>query len=444
MQQKDERRAKNERLGPPPEPSPSVQPHIHRSQRVRVVYLSASGQLGGAERCLLDVLQSVRLAEPAWNLSVVAPRPGMLVERVRALGFTAEVIPMPEGLAALGDSGVQGGAQRMVGVGIRTVATLGGVAAYRRRMRTTLRRLGPDIVHTNGYKMHIMGAWSRPASAGLVWHLHDYASSRPLMAHAIARLSRNCDAGIAVSASVADDVAELWRGPSPVQVVWNAVDLDVFRPDGDRADLDALAGLPAAPPGVVRIGLVATMGRFKGHDVFLRAIAALPSSLPVRAYVLGGSLYETRHSQVSIEALQELAAELGISDRVGFTGFVEEPASAMRSLDVVVHATTVPEPFGLVIAEGMACGRAVIASEAGGAGQIVSAGVDALVHEPGDVEGLSGAIRRLVDDETLRHRLGKAARTSAEVRFDRARIGREIGPIYQAARARHRAAGSNA
>ena len=55
----------------------------------------------------------------------------------------------------------------------------------------------------------------------------------------------------------------------------------------------------------------------------------------------------------------------------------------MRALDVVVHASTQPEPFGLVIAEAMACGRAVVVSSGGGAAEIVTPGEDALVHEVG-------------------------------------------------------------
>ena len=147
----------------------------------------------------------------------------------------------------------------------------------------------------------------------------------------------------------------------------------------------------------MRVGLVATLGRFKGHEVFLRAIAQLPRTLPLRAYVVSGSVYRTRGSEVSLESLQALAAELGIADRVGFTGFLAEPANAMRALDVVVHASTTPEPFGLVIAEGMACGRAVIVSAAGGAGEIVRPNVDALTHAPGDIDGLAAAIRTLVN-----------------------------------------------
>ena len=103
----------------------------------------------------------------------------------------------------------------------------------------------------------------------------------------------------------------------------------------------------------------------------------------------------------------------------------------MRALDVVVHATVVPEPFGLVVAEGMACGRAVITSAAGGAGEIVRDGVDAVVHEPGNTAGLAAAIRRLAEHAELRSRLGAAGRQSAERRFDRRRVGEEVAAVYR-------------
>ncbi|MGH7669948.1 MAG: glycosyltransferase family 4 protein [Gemmatimonadaceae bacterium] len=398
---------------------------------MRIVYLSGSGQLGGAERCLLDVMQAVRCLEPSWDVTLVSSRPGPIVEHARALGIAVEVVAMPESVARLGDSVAQDRGRGLLGLGVRTLAAVGGIMEYRRQLRRVLKRHAPDIVHTNGFKMHIMGAWSRPSGAALVWHLHDYISSRPLMVHAVRHHSRYCDAAIAVSHSVARDAAPMWRGRTPVQVVLNGVNLDEFNPSGRCADLDALAGLPPAAAGTVRVGLVATMGRFKGHDVFLRAIARLPRSLPVRAYVVGGALYETRGSEFSVEQLRALAGELGVGALVGFTGFIEDPSTAIRALDIVVHATVVPEPFGLVVAEGMACARAVITSAAGGAGELVRDGEDALVHEPGSVEGLASAIQRLVEDPGSRHRLGEAGRRSAELRFDRRRVGEEVMTVYR-------------
>ena len=134
-----------------------------------------------------------------------------------------------------------------------------------------------------------------------------------------------------------------------------------------------------------------------------------------------------------MDALRDLARSLGVADRVGFTGFVQEPADAMRALDVVVHASTGPEPFGLVIAEGMACGRVVITSGAGGAGEIVEPGVDAFVHAPGDDQQLAAVIERLAVDPALRARIAATARRHAVARFDRDRLGPALVPIYRAA-----------
>ena len=176
--------------------------------------------------------------------------------------------------------------------------------------------------------------------------------------------------------------------------VRNGVDLSRFSRTGPRANLDAMAGLPQAPPNTIRVGLVATLARWKGHETFLEAIARLPAHPSVRAYIVGDAVYQTEGSQYSLDELRARAQSLGIADRVGFTGFVQSPEAIFRALHIVVHASTSPEPFGLVIAEAMACGGAVIVSNAGGAAEIVTPGVDALVHTPGDAGDLAAQIRR--------------------------------------------------
>ena len=122
---------------------------------------------------------------------------------------------------------------------------------------------------------------------------------------------------------------------------------------------------------------------------------------------------------------------LGLSGRVGLTGFVEDVPGVMRALDIVVHASTEPEPFGLTIAEGMASGRAVIVSAAGGAAEIVQDGVDALTCAPGDDEAMAARIETLTRDAALRHRLAAAARCSARERFDRDRMLGSVEAVYR-------------
>ena len=195
-------------------------------------------------------------------------------------------------------------------------------------------------------------------------------------------------------------------------------------------DLDALAGFTDAPQGLPRIGLVATFARWKGHLLFLEAIRALAETHRFRAYIVGGPLYETSGSQFSIEELNAAIERLGLAGTVGLTGFVKDSAAALRSLDVVVHASTAPEPFGLVIAEAMAVGRSVVVSDAGGVAELVSSGSNALTYQSGNVESMTQQLRRLLDKPDDRARLGAAARESALTQFNPSRVRREVLDVY--------------
>ena len=403
---------------------------------MKVVYLNPSGQLGGAEVSLLDILASMRAAEPDWQLRLIVGEDGPLVHRAIALGVPATVIPYPPSLAMLGDAGAGGPAGHHLSrpALLRKLLSSGpAVVSYIRRLRHVLREQEPDVIHTNGFKMHLLGAWSRPSSVPVVWHIHDYVSARPVMGRALRRYASRCAMAITNSRSVAEDISTVCGNRLPVRTIYNGVDLKRFSPTGTVLDLDALSGLPPATSRTIRIGMLATLARWKGHTTFLKAMSLLPEQLPVRGYILSGAIYQTAGSQHSIEELRSLAAELGISHRVGFTGFVDHPAAAMRALDIVVHASTQPEPFGLVIVEGMACGRAVIASHAGGATELFTAGTDALSHPPGDAAALARCIMQLVEDADLRSRLGKASRATVEQRFDGVRLATDLIPIYREA-----------
>jgi len=398
---------------------------------VRLLFLNPSAQLGGAEAALYELLSALRTAHPAWSLGLVVAAEGPLVERVRALGMPVTVLPFPSSLARLGDWNLGRGLAARLRMAVALGAAAVPAARYAWRLRRLVGREHPDVVHANGLKMHVLGAWTRPRGSALLWHVHDYVSRRPLAARLLRQRVRDCAAIVANSQSVAADAGRA-IGPGPaVHAVLNAVDLSRFSPSGAAADLDALAGLPPAPAGVVRIGLVATFARWKGHRTFLEALALMDRSLPVRGYIIGGPVYETAGSQVSLDELRAEAAALGLESRVGFTGFVPDAAHAMRALDVVVHASTDPEPFGLVIAEGMACARPVVVSRAGGAAEITTPGLDALAYEPGDANQLAECLRALVADPSLRARLGQAGRRTAERVFDRQRLATDMTPLYE-------------
>jgi glycosyltransferase involved in cell wall biosynthesis len=397
---------------------------------VSIVFLSPTGQTGGAELALVEMLAGLRERQPSWPLSLIVASDGPLVARVKALGVPVRVVPFPPSLAGLGDWAAGAGPGGWLSLIARCLKASWPTVRYLQRLRHVLRVNRPTVIHTNGFKMHILGLWACPQGSRVLWHIHDFVSRRRLMARLLRRYAHRCSVAVTNSHSVAEDVRAVC-GDLVVHSIWNAVDLERFSPDGPRLDLDTLAGLPPSE-GVIRVGLVATFARWKGHHVFLRALSELPRSVNVRGYIIGGPVYETSGSQVSLDELRSLAASLGLESRLGFTGFVTDVAAAMRALDVVVHASTEPEPFGLVIAEAMACARPIVVSRAGGVVELMAAGGSALPHVPGDVSGLASCIEQLATSADLRRDLGRAGRAVAERDFARSRFAGEIVPIYQA------------
>jgi glycosyltransferase involved in cell wall biosynthesis len=269
----------------------------------------------------------------------------------------------------------------------------------------------------------------------VVWYVQDFIGDRPL----VRRLLPWGQKGVVGAITISDAVDRNTRTVLPrlpTQIVLHATDVDRFAPASVEPELlDRLAGLPAAPEGTIRVGLIATYARWKGHDVFLQAAAELlqqQSGLPVRFYLIGGPIYHTQGSQFTVAELRCLAQGLGLEAHLGFIGFQRNPADVYRGLDVVVHASTRPEPFGLTIIEAMACARAVIVSKAGGAAELFTHDHDALGVAPGDISGLARAIQSLVADKQRRQRLGDQARRTAIRRFDQARLGPQILEAYHA------------
>jgi len=401
---------------------------------MKIVFLNPVGQLGGAERSLIEMIAALRASRPDWSLHTILGDDGPLSAKLVEVGATVSVLPFPPRLQRAGDF-ADDAAARGASARISRTAGLGagGVAAavYIPRLASALRRLAPDVTHSNGHKMHIAGAWAAPRSSRLIWHMRDFVSERPMMSRLLRAYGSKCSAAIANSQSVADDVRKTCGARPPVFVLHNAVDLNRFTPCGPALNLDQIAQVaPTANSSMVRIGMVATTARWKGHEVFLRALSMLPRELPVRGYVIGGPLYRTAGSQYQLSELRAYADGLGLNGNVAFTGFVEDTAAAIRALDIVVHASTRPEPFGRTIAEGMACAKPVVVSSAGGAAEIVEDGVDACCFPPGEAGALANLLSSLVSDESRRRKIGEAGRKSAEERFGRARLADGLLSIY--------------
>ncbi len=393
---------------------------------MKIAYLSISSALGGAERSLLCLLAGLRRLEPGWIFHLIVPAFGPLSKAAEELGVHCVAVPVPSAILKIGDANIN---SRLT-LAAPLARALPSLLTYLRRLHRCLRTLDPDVVHSNGFKMHVLSAFTKPSRASLIWHMHDYVSGRRAMRPLLRLSLRNCAAVISNSASVALDLRECRLASKPIYPIWNAIDLQRFSHTGAPADLDALANLPPAAVGTVRIGLVATFAKWKGQKVFLEAVSLLPPTLRARAYIIGARLYDTEGSQFTIEDLRSAAADLGLTDKIGFTGFVGDSASAIRALDVVVHSSTRPEPFGLVIAEAMACGRPVVASNAGGAAEIASGVTGAFLHESGSAVGLARSIQKAAEFREHNRPWSVELRAMAEAKFSPDRFASEIRAVY--------------
>lgn len=277
---------------------------------------------------------------------------------------------------------------------------------------------GYDVVYANSQKAFIVACVSAAfARRPVLWHLHDILDPKVFsrVNIAIDVFLANHVAARVIANSQATASALRARGGTrvPIDVVYNGIDLSVA--DGVPAsDVAAARASFGAGSGVV-LGLFGRLAPWKGQDVAIRALALLgPEHANVHLAIVGDALF----GEASYAAeLRTLVASLGLDARVHFLGFRSDVPALMRAVDVLVHTSTAPEPFGRVIVEGMLAHRPVVATAGGGASEIVKAGVTAWQVMPNDPAGLAAAIREVLAAPARAREIAEAGRADALARF---------------------------
>ncbi len=176
------------------------------------------------------------------------------------------------------------------------------------------------------------------------------------------------------------------------------------------------------------VGLVGLLMPWKGQQLFLDTAHMLVKEIPgLKMLIIGGTPDDC------IEYENELRSRVTHEDLSGtviFTGHVSDMPAVYNGLDVVVSASTSPEPLGTVVIESMAIGRPLVAPDHGGAAEMADHGKTALLFTPGDSDSLSKAIYRLYADEDLRKCLGSAARQKAMNTFNVDEHVRRVQEVY--------------
>ncbi len=373
--------------------------------RLRVVFLDHCAALSGAEIAMLRLIESL----PDIRAHVILAEDGPLVGRLIRAGVSVEVLSLDASAGHLNRASASPSSL--------PIASAAHTAAYVARLAIRLRALHPDIVHCNSLKACLYGtSAARAAGIPAVWHARDRMAS-DYLPDAAARLVRGAYR-VLPAAAIANSHATLTTfGPTgPARRV------EVI-PDPFRRSYP----VKPMPEGPLRIGVVGRLAEWKGQHVVLEAFARAFPSGPQRCAVIGAALFgEDSYAN----GLVAQAARLGVADRVDFRGFKSDVEAELDALHVVVHASVVPEPFGQVVVEAMAAGRAVVATSAGGPAEIIEAGHNGLLYPAGDVDALAALFRRLDAEPDLRAALGAEAIVRA-ADFDPAIVGPAVLEVYR-------------
>ncbi len=194
----------------------------------------------------------------------------------------------------------------------------------------------------------------------------------------------------------------------------------------------------ASEPAPIAIEpLVLFAGRLewrKGPDILIKALPALLEQYPNTRFCLaGGDTNTAPGGNSGLAYLSSLIPERARS-RIEFAGFLDpgQLLEKYRQATVCVFPSRW-EGFGLVAAEAMACGKAVVVSDTPGFRELISEGVTGLFAKGEDPQGLASAISVLLSDAHLRETLGAAARQDMRARFRGRAVGQSILGIYRKA-----------
>jgi glycosyltransferase involved in cell wall biosynthesis len=317
---------------------------------------------------------------------------------------------------SLTDRGPTAAKIESLGISVRALGMLRNVPnpLAIRRIAKILRRSRPQLVHTWMYHANLLGGLAARAAGGIpvLWGIH-HARIDPKetklftvwTVRACAWFSRQIPARIICCANSSEQAhVQLGYDSEKMEVIYNGIDTDLFRPDPEaRLALRAKLGLAA---DTLLIGMAGRLHRHKDHRTFFAAARLLHKEFPDVHFVLCGDGLVRENAQISSEI-----ADGGLEGRCHLLGFQQEMPAIYAALDIATNSS-LSEAFPLGVGEAMACGVPCVVTDVGDspmmvgdAGRVVPPRVPALMAEawrglmecgPEVRQGLANAARERV------------------------------------------------
>ena len=370
------------------------------AKRVLYVEGNVDGTVGGSYFSLLYLVSNLDRAR--YEPIVVFAADTALLPRFHAAGVRTLIRPLPPAARLRGPLG------RLLAKGVNFWR---GMVAEPLRLAALLRSERIDLVHLNNsiVRNHSWMVGAMFAGVPCVTHERGINERFPLRARLLAR---SLAAVICISAAVRDNFVARGLGRLPLVTIHNGLDPATMQPTRAADEVRSELGVG---PECRLVGMIGNIKQWKGQTVVVRAMGLLRDEFPeLTCAFVGDSSPADAAYRREVEALID---ELGLRGRLLITGYRTDVASYVAALEVQIHASVAPEPFGRVLLEAMALSKPLVASGGGAVPEIVVDGETGLLFEPGDPASLATALRSLLGEPARAEAMGRAGRRRLEREF---------------------------
>jgi glycosyltransferase involved in cell wall biosynthesis len=374
---------------------------------MKILFLDQSGSLGGAELCLLDIVQPYR-DRALVGLFTNGPFRHLLEQHQ---------IPVQ----VMSDRAIQVRKQSHWWQGLGSLGQLLPIVA-----KVVHLSYGYDLIYANTQKALVVGALASVLTRRpLIYHLHDILStdhfSSSNLRLAVTLANQFATQIIATSEAARDAFIAAGGEPSRTTVVYNGFDPALYECPTQADSLRSQLGWQDR----FIVGHFSRLSPWKGQHILLEALAHCPEN--VTGVFVGDALYG---EQNYVQELHQQVKALGLQQRVKFLGFRSDVVALMHSCDAIAHTSTAPEPLGRVVVEAMLCGRPVIAAQAGGMTELVEPDRTGWLVRPGDAIALANTITHCQTHYERAIAMAQVAKEQVSHRFHINTIHQQIAQVF--------------
>jgi len=295
------------------------------------------------------------------------------------------------------------------------------------KLNRIINEIKPDLVHlNNGYAcMHewMLAGYLR----GIKVVGHDRGTEFPCNLQT-KYFVRYLDAIICVSDSFKNNVMKQQLKPKRIRRVYDGIKVDAFDTIESLAN-DKINKEFKIEYGRPTVGIVGNIMRWKGQLVVVKAIKEVKKIFPdIKCLIIGKVALRSEDYK---EEIDKYIKDNDLDKNIIFTGFRTDIPKILSILNVLLHASTDPEPFGLVVVEGMAMGKPVIATNLGGPAEIVTQNETGLLVTANDPNAMADAIVYCLSNKERAHEMGERGRKRFLEMFTSKKMVEETEKVYE-------------